>query len=407
MELTKTKYKKTEVGIIPMDWLDKGLKDISTLITKGTTPHKFSSSGVNYIKIESLLGDSIDLNRCLFIEERIHNGELKRSILNENDILFAIAGATIGKLTIVNKEIIPANTNQALAIIRLNKEQNIKYVFFVLKSFLMQKYILDNIAGGAQPNLNLEQIGNFRFALPHSKEEQNAISTALSDIDDLINNLEKLINKKKNIKRGVIQELFKPKNNWKNKPIRELAKYRRGSFPQPYGLPKWYDSISGTPFVQVVDVDDNKKLKSETKARISNEGEKFSVFVPKGTIILTIQGSIGRICITDYDAYVDRTLLIFESILEDFNKYFFMMSIFLKFEIEKEKAPGGIIKTITKEALSSFEISYPDVNEQNKIAEIIQSLENEVELLSKKLDKYYAIKQGMMQELLTGKTRLI
>ena len=131
------------------------------------------------------------------------------------------------------------------------------------------------------------------------------------------------------------------------------------------------------------------------------------MFVKKGTIILTIQGSIGRICITQYDAYVDRTLLIFESLLEDFNKYFFMISVWLKFQIEKENAPGGIIKTITKEALSSFEISYPNRAEQDRISEILSDMEEEIEVLNSKKEKYQIIKQGMMQELLTGKTRLV
>ncbi len=161
------------------------------------------------------------------------------------------------------------------------------------------------------------------------------------------------------------------------------------------------------PFVQVVDVGDNRKLKQETKQRISAEGAKMSVFVKKGSVILTIQGSIGRICITQYDAYVDRTLLIFESFLEEFNKYFFMTIVHQKFEIEKEKAPGGIIKTITKESLSSFEISYPILEEQVRITQILSDMDLEIESLENKKVKYQEIKQGMMQELLTGKTRLV
>jgi len=123
MEL-KLGYKQTEVGVIPNEWEVKKMIDLSNLITKGTTPHKFSKSGVNYVKIESLDGDLINLEKCLFVEENIHNKELKRSILNEGDILFAIAGATIGKCAIVSKEVIPANTNQALAILRSKLQIN-------------------------------------------------------------------------------------------------------------------------------------------------------------------------------------------------------------------------------------------------------------------------------------------
>ena len=195
--------------------------------------------------------------------------------------------------------------------------------------------------------------------------------------------------------------------DWDVKKLKDIANYRRGSFPQPYGLDKWYDNNFGMPFVQVVDVDDNFKLKPNTKQKISKEGAKLSVYVKKGTIILTIQGSIGRVCITQYDAYVDRTLLIFESFKEQFDKYFFLLKIFKKFEIEKEKAPGGIIKTITKEALSSFEISYPTNQlEQTAIATVLSDTDALIENLEKLIAKKRAIKQGTMQQLLTGKKRL-
>ncbi len=200
---------------------------------------------------------------------------------------------------------------------------------------------------------------------------------------------------------GVIPE------DWVVKKLKDLANYRRGSFPQPYGLDKWYDNNFGMPFVQVVDVAENFKLKNETKQKISKEGSKFSVFVKKGTIVLTIQGSIGRICITQYDSYVDRTLLIFESFKNQFDKYFFMLKIFQKFEIEKQKAPGGIIKTITKEALSDFEIDYPsNLSEQTVIATTLLDTDALIEKLEKLIAKKKAIKQGAMQQLLTGKKRL-
>jgi type I restriction enzyme S subunit len=219
--------------------------------------------------------------------------------------------------------------------------------------------------------------------------------------------MEKLIEKKHQIKQGAMQKLLKPKDGWETKTIKEVATYRRGSFPQPYGLDKWYDDISGFPFVQVFDVDDNKRLKYETKRRISKLAQQMSVFVKKGSIILTIQGSIGRIALTQYDSYVDRTLLIFESFKFPFDTYFFMISIWRIFEIEKELAPGGIIKTITKEALSSFNISYPTIIEQNRIASILSVIDEEILALEEKLIKAKSLKQGMIQQLLTGKIRLI
>ncbi|MBA5628218.1 restriction endonuclease subunit S [Moheibacter sp. BDHS18] len=238
--------------------------------------------------------------------------------------------------------------------------------------------------------------------------EQEAIAAALSDADAWVESLEQLIAKKRLIKQGAMQTLLTPKDDWEVKKLGEVASYRRGSFPQPYGLDKWYDDTNGMPFIQVFDVAKNRKLKIDTKRKVSELAQPMSVFVPKGTIVLTIQGSIGRIALTQYDAYCDRTLLIFEKIDSSLYKFYFLLAVEQIFEIEKEKAPGGTIKTITKEALSDFKITYPkSLSEQERIARILSDMDAELEALEQQLAKARQIKQGMMQELLTGRTRLV
>ena len=121
---------------------------------------------------------------------------------------------------------------------------------------------------------------------------------------------------------------FGDREGWKTYTLNQLAKFRRGSFPQPYGLPEWYDDINGFPFIQVFDVDDNFRLKPQTKRKISYLASKQSVFIPKDTLIITIQGSIGRVAITQYDAYIDRTLLLFDGFKQAINKIFFAYLVF-------------------------------------------------------------------------------
>ena len=193
---------------------------------------------------------------------------------------------------------------------------------------------------------------------------------------------------------------------WRSAVLSDLAHYRRGSFPQPYGLRRWYDDIRGFPFIQVFDVDDNGRLKETTKRRISAEARALSVSVPEGTVILTIQGSIGRVAITQYDACIDRTLLIFERFKVPIDKRYFKYAIFELFEREKKNAPGGIIKTITKEALSKFQLVYPPLPEQQAIATALSDADAYIESLEQLITKKRQIKQGVMQELLTGKRRL-
>lgn len=192
--------------------------------------------------------------------------------------------------------------------------------------------------------------------------------------------------------------------DWNVHTLKDIANYRRGSFPQPYGLSKWYDDVNGSPFVQVFDVSDNGLIKPETKRMISKDAQQHSVFAEKGTLILTIQGSIGRIAITQYDAFIDRTLLIFESYKLPIDIGYFSLIVKSLFKREEKNAPGGIIKTITKEALSSFLIALPpNKTEQTAIATALGDMDALITSLEKLIEKKKAIKQGAMQELLKPK----
>jgi type I restriction enzyme S subunit len=204
-------------------------------------------------------------------------------------------------------------------------------------------------------------------------------------------------------KEKLIPELrfpeFKNEGEWFRDALINIAKFRRGSFPQPYGLPEWYDDVNGMPFIQVYDVGDNFRLKPKAKSKISKLAAEQSVFIPKGTVIITIQGSIGRVAITQYDAYIDRTLLLFEEFYNEIDKTFFAYVLFMLFEIEKEKAPGGIIKTITKEVLSDFEINIPKLPEQQKIATCLSSLDEVITANSQRLALLKDHKKALMQNL--------
>jgi type I restriction enzyme S subunit len=402
--------KKTELGLIPEDWNFVEFHEVMDGFSSGQTPYRgrpeFYTGNIPWITSGELNYNVITDTKEKITIEGVQDALLKT--IPVGTFLFAITGleaaGTRGSCAITGIE---ATTNQSCMALYPKKgllTTPYLYHFYVrYGNDLAFKYC----QGTKQQSFTGGIAKKLPIIIPPTLEEQTAIATALSDADALISSLEKLIAKKRNIKQGAVQKLLQPKEAWETKTLKELAKYRRGSFPQPYGLDKWYDDTNGYPFVQVYDVDDNFRLKNETKRRISKEAQEMSVFIEKGSVIITLQGSIGRIAITQYDAYVDRTLLFFESFIVPFDKFFFMISIFRLFELEKEKAPGGIIKTITKEALSSFKISYPKIEEQTEIATLLSDMDAEISALESKLEKYKKVKLGMMQNLLTGKIRLI
>ena len=190
---------------------------------------------------------------------------------------------------------------------------------------------------------------------------------------------------------------------WEEKKLGEYAKYRMGSFPQPCGKKEWYGGEDSMPFVQVIDVTDNLTLVNDTKQKISKQAQPKSVLAPSGTVIVTLQGSIGRVAITHYDTYVDRTLLIFESYNFPTHVGFWAYTIQNKFEIERQKAPGGTIKTITKEALSIFEISLPSLPEQTAIGSFFQDIDQLISLQQRKLEVLKEQKKTYLKLLFPAK----
>lgn len=188
------------------DWEKRKLGDISSLITKGTTPKDKSGTGdVNFIKVENINDFSGNITGMSKISLEEHQGYLKRSQLQEGDILFSIAG-TLGRVTTVNKAILPANTNQALSIIRL-KEGNLEYVKTCLKGNAVTDFIRRNPTIGAQPNLSLEQVSNIEIEIP-SEAEQKKIGEYFQNLDNLIASQQQELDGYKELKKGLLQQMF-------------------------------------------------------------------------------------------------------------------------------------------------------------------------------------------------------
>ena len=186
---------------------------------------------------------------------------------------------------------------------------------------------------------------------------------------------------------------------WEQRKLSECASFRRGSFPQPYGKAEWYDGEDAMPFVQVADVADDMRLVPNTKQKISKLAQPMSVFAERGSVLVTLQGSIGRVAITQYEAFVDRTVLIFEQYNPGIDRIFWAYIIKEKFIDEARKAPGGTIKTITKEALSDFDLMIPQIEEQRKLGVLLTSLDNVITLHQRKCDELKKEKKSMLQHM--------
>ncbi|MGF2386010.1 restriction endonuclease subunit S [Lentilactobacillus otakiensis] len=185
-------------------WEERKLGQYTKLITKGTTPKDKTGIGdVNFVKVENITNGKIyPINK---IKQNEHDNYLKRSRLEEKDILFSIAG-TLGRTAIVNKSILPANTNQALAIIR-GYDFDTNFLITSLAGNVVKKYIRRNPTVGAQPNLSLEQVGNLLVNTPNA-EEQQKIGSFFKQLDDTIALHQRKLEKLQELKKGYLQKMF-------------------------------------------------------------------------------------------------------------------------------------------------------------------------------------------------------
>lgn len=180
-----------------MKGIEVRLADICEVITKGTTPsnigEEFTTDGVRYIRSEMINSSkNISEEGVLYISEETHD-KLKRSQLKSGDILFSMAGVYLGKTAILRERDVPANTNQAVALIRVNpKKCNREYIYYFLNLPAIVKSVNSMTAQAAQPNINLRQIGNIPIVLPPQKVQDRVVAV-ISPYDDLIENNQKQI----------------------------------------------------------------------------------------------------------------------------------------------------------------------------------------------------------------------
>jgi type I restriction enzyme, S subunit len=375
-------------------------------------------NGTNRLIQLADIGDGKFLNKS----NRFMNDEqferLNCTELKQGDILVARMPDPIGRASIFPKTLHRSATVVDVAVLRPTAVDNY-WLMSVINSSEFRKEIEENATGTTRTRIGRTALSNITIPIP-PLPEQKKIASILTSVDEVIEKTQSQIDKLQDLKKGTMNELltkgighteFKdselgriPKS-WEVRSLDQISTFRRGSFPQPYGRPEWY-SENGHPFVQVFDISHNNELKSSTKVRISDAAAEQSVFIPKGSLIVSLQGSIGRTAITQYDAYVDRTILIFLKYEDKLELNFFSTIIKELFRKQKEVADGGIIKTITKETLRDFKITIPPLEEQTDISKVLGAIQSSINNTFRKLESTQSLKKSLMQDLLTGKVRV-
>lgn len=390
MEL-RTDYKKTDVGFIPLNWTLQSLSAISSFITKGSTPttygFKWEQNGVLFLRSECVSENGLDLSQSMFISKEA-NKVLSRSEIKSNDILITITG-NVGRVIYLENDFGYGNINQHIAKIRIIKDDvNPYFVFHYLNQPIYRKYFNSIVTGQAYPQISLTQVRESLVPFPPTLEEQTAIANALSDIDNLIKGLEKIIAKKRNIKQGAMQKLLKPKEGWEVKKLGELlGKVTTGKLDanamKENGEYRFYTCAKDYSFIDDYAFDTEALLVSGNGANVGY------IHYYKGK----------------FNAY-QRTYVLTDFKIDIFYIKLYLDS-YLKDRITTEVSAGNT-PYIKMDTITDMVINFPSNSEEQKnIAIILSDMDEEISLLENKLEKYKKVKLGMMQNLLTGKIRLV
>ena len=391
-------------------WQEVNIGNDTTLKARigwqGLTTNEYKDSGEYYLVTGTDFENGfVNWDTCHFVNKWRFDQD-KNIQLKVNDVLITKDG-TIGKAGFIDTIKLPTTLNSGVFVIRTNSDKlDQKYLYYIFTSKIFDEFLNRLTAGSTINHLYQKDFVHFSFKAPKA-EEQKAIAKVLSDTDELISSLEKLIAKKEAMKQGTMQQLLTGKKRL-NGFSGEWEEKRLGDIGNPTmckRIMKYQTSdIGEVPFYKIGTF--GKEADSFISYALYAEFKNKFSFPKKGDVLISASGTIGRIVIFDGKAsYFQDSNIVWidnnEKIVT--NKYLSFV-----YQVTKWTTEDTTIARLYNDNLKNLEILVPStLEEQNAISQILSDIDNEIKSLKSKLSKAKAIKDGMMSELLTGKTRLI
>lgn len=409
------KYKQTELGLLPEDWDVAKLGNIGYFL-KGNGISKSQANSGNLCAVR--YGELYTLHHNYI---KTYNSHISKEValfstkIQRGDILFACSGETkeeIGKCAAFVDEV-EAYAGGDVLILRTDQE---KYSDIFLGFLLNMPTAANQKAakgqGDAVVHISKTALENLSIPLPPI-EEQRRIASALTSIDNLIDSLDRLIAKKRDIKQGAMQQLLSVKKRlkgftepWVEKKLGDVVTNSTGLTYSPNNVKKYGTLVLRSSNIKngKLIFEDNVFVEMSIPERAKVHTNDLLVCVRNGSKAL-----IGKSAVITEDAEgmafgAFMTILRANGIEQIFLNYYWQTDFVQK---QVRDNIGATINQITNADISDFDIYVPSsLTEQQAIAAVLTSMDNELSALEAKRKKYEQIKQGMMQQLLTGRIRL-
>ncbi|MEQ8704806.1 MAG: restriction endonuclease subunit S [Phaeodactylibacter sp.] len=430
---TQSKHKKTELGLIPDDWEVVPIGNKVDLLTGFPFPSsKFKSNGIKLLKGSNIKRGNIDWRPDITDYWESHSPQLSKYILKEGDVVVAMDGSLVGKsFAQISTHDLPSLLLQRVARLR-SKSCDINYLKQLVCSPLFTSHCETVKTASAIPHISSQDIKDFLIPIPPTLAEQTAIATALSDMDALIEAQEALLVKKRLMKQGAMQELLTGKRrlvetdgtswqqtevgripgDWEVVEIENIS-IKVGSGITPKGGSKIYKD-EGRVFIRSQNVGWGDLHLNDVAFIDELTHSAFNATeLEKHDVLLNITGaSIGRCAVATEEiagGNVNQHVCIIRC-QPSTNPYFLsaiLLSDIGQRQIESFQS-GGNRQGLNFGQLKSILLPLPpNQSEQSTIANALKDMDSEIEQLEAQLAKYRQLKRGMMQELLTGRKRLI
>lgn len=415
----KLGYKRTEVGVIPVDWEVKPLVDLNPFVTSGSRGWAtfYADRGSFFVRITNMSRDCIylDLRNQKFVNLPAESSEGIRTKLQEHDVLISIT-ADIGIISYIDSDVpAPAYINQHIALVRFDQAWTCgKFVSYFLASEKPQKLFRASTDTGAKAGMSLQTVQKIEVALP-SLPEQHAIAKALSDVDALLGGLERLLIKKWGLKQAAMQQLLTCQirlpgftGEWDMRPLKEIV--QTPITDGPHLTPRFYED--GVPFLSVNNLVDNKISLEDLRFISKQDHEVFSRKCKprKNDILLGKAASVGKVAIVEQELEFNiwsPIAMIRVSNNQDPRFIYYQLQssdIVRQIALLTNSSSQG---NIGMGDIEKLHLLLPPLLEQTTIAAVLSDMDAELAALEARRDKVRDLKQAMMQELLTGKTRLV
>lgn len=408
---------KTEIGSFPQDWSVSPfceLKSASRPLVKAgpfgsiLTKDQYVKEGYKIYGQEQVIsGDPFFGD--YFIDKRKFN-QLKSCSVEPNDVLVSLVG-TVGRVLVIPENALPGVINPRLLRISVHPDYiSVGYVKYQLESEVFQRSLKKSAQGGTMGVLSAGILKEALFPIPPTLDEQRAIAQALSDADALVEALERLIAKKRLIKQGAMQELLSPKFSWVARALDEVADVID---PHPsHRAPAEY--ANGVPFLGIGDLSESGEIIGTKLRRVhpSVLDEHAARYNTNDNLIglgrVASIGKVVRIKPQSESYLISPTLGIIKARFTDPDYiYHYLLSRNVSDQFAKIMS-GSTRSSVGMIVLRKLEIKLPPSHEeQTRVATVLSDMDAEISALEAKLAKARQIKQGMMQQLLTGKIRLV